>query len=335
MRKKIAAALFLLLLVSLFSGCAPDPREEESAAEMDSWSQDVPAPPDSADGPEEANADPTPQPIVFTVDRHRLSRDAWEYLGKGVSDYEALVDGVLKKQESVSLSSWENAQRAVAVFEDSLYGAVADIQYNGETASIFYDEGFDPLRVEAALKDLVESSLSQNMNALEIALSLYRTVSSGMDYEDSAANSLYRAMTEHVGSSREFAGVLHCAFTQLGIDARIASCMTDEGTHYWVAAQIDGNVYHFDPTFEHSVTGGAGLGYFGMSDDMRQYTGCDAPYTLGLGDYAQAVEEWSTDDRFDKLFLEVTGWTLSVPDHTLQLAYGYSDEYSATVSTAS
>ncbi len=334
MKDRIIKSASLLLLCALLSACGAEVPAEEAAF---SGPETFALPHSAA---EEAEPDDAAEeesetfvPIAFSVDRHRLSRDAWEYLGSAVSDYEALLDAVFKKQASVKLPDADAAGKAVAVFEDSLYGAVADVQYSGDTASIFYDGDADPQKAESALKALMEGALAQDMNTLEKVLSLYRAVATELAYEDSPENSLYRAMTEHVGSSTEFAGVFQCALNQLGIDAQIASGQTEDGIHYWVTAAVDGKTYHFDPTFEHSTTGGAGLGYFGMSDEMRAYTGCDAPYTLGLRSYAKTVDTLCEDERFDRVFLEVTDWELLLSDHTLRLAYGFSDSFSATFQT--
>lgn len=140
-------------------------------------------------------------------------------------------------------------------------------------------------------------------------------------------------IVEREGGNAEFAAALCYLFNQNGIAARIASGTAGDTEHRWVIAELGGQPYHFDPTFENSATGGRGLSYFGMSDAARIYTGCALPCTAGRGGYAETLGAPCPDTHFDEFFTDVTSWDCNVRAHFLYLAYGFETEYLNSIET--
>ncbi|MGN0477882.1 MAG: transglutaminase domain-containing protein, partial [Hominenteromicrobium sp.] len=226
-----------------------------------------------------------------------------------------------------------SAEKAAAVFEESPYRAFARPEPARDGIQIAYSGNGSADAFDEAAKHIVESAVYAESNELETALGLYRAVSSGFAFEESENNSLYRIMTEQKGGTAEFAAALNYLFNQNGIPSRLAGGTAADDAHFWVIAELDGRLYHFDPTFENGSTGGTGLMYFGMSDDARARTGCALPYTTGCGDYAETHDALCPDTKFDAMFIDVTGWTCDVREHFLYLAYGFETDCLTSVST--
>ncbi|MBP3704854.1 MAG: hypothetical protein J6I98_04885, partial [Clostridia bacterium] len=138
---------------------------------------------------------------------------------------------------------------------------------------------------------------------------------------------------EKKGGAKEFAAVLQYLFTQAGITAYLTESSAAGTTHWWVIAELDGNLYHFDPLFENSATGGLGLSYFGLSDKAHEYAGCNAVYTTGFSSLAQKQSSLCPESLADGLFTDVTGWEFDVLSHQLSLLYSGSEEFLTTVDT--
>lgn len=348
--KRISALLLALLFaVTMLAACGASadvpntPAEDEENRwldeEPDFYGEDeydgedflAPGDEEFLDG-SEAGEDDFPLSIEFYVDRNILSVDAEEYLGDAAADYFDLIEAACSGESALALTDVEAGPRILEVFGDSPYSGFATAELNGDKITLTYGEGNAEL-FEETVQILVEGSVFADSNDLETALGLYRTVAEGMYFEEGGEESLYHALTEFSGSSESFARALQYLFSQCGIEAKIVSGSAADTTHYWVAAVINDEWYHFDPTFENSATSGIGLSYFGMSDEMRAYTGCDAPYTLGFGGYAETVDELPSGTYFDDLLQDVTDWRMDAETHFLFLAYNFTDDYSTAIST--
>ncbi len=287
----------------------------------------------------EATVTPAPtapalNPVSFQADRYLVCEAADEYLGDSRPDYEALVDAVCTGAPEVALSDPAHAARAVEVFAGSPYSALAALEVDeAGTVTITPSGTGSADEFDNAAETLVEGVLYEQSNALETALALYRAVSAECTYEENDENSLYRMLVERRGGSAEFAEALQYLFLQNNIPAQLAYGTVGDVVHVWVIAQLNGNAYHFDPTFENGVTGGRGLSYFGMSDTARVYTGCTLPCTVGQGGYAETVEAPCPDTYFDDLFTDVTDWENDVRQHFVYLAYGFEDDYLNSIQT--
>lgn len=331
--KRISAILLTLtVLLFAFAGCSGGQPAESS--DLIPTPAPEPAPGDPGFLEEaEPSEEPAPEPCVFTVDRYAVSMDAADYLGEARNDYEALIDAVCAGEETAAALDPENADKILTVFEESPYSAFASPALVDGVLQITYTGAGDADAFDEAVKEIVESAVYTESNELETALGLYRAAASGFTFEENEDNSLYRMMVEKSGDTAEFAAALNYLFNQNGIPSQLASGTTADAEHFWVIAELDGALYHFDPTFENGSTGGAGLSYFGMSDDARVYTGCALPYTTGRGGYAETHDALCSDTKFDDLFTDVTGWEGDVRQHFLYLAYGFEGDYLTSIST--
>ena len=330
MKRLLISCLALLVLPFALTACSSPSGESDDLIPTPA-PEPAPGDPGFLEEPE-SSEEPAPEPCVFHTDRYIVSQDAAEYLGNARADYEALIDTICAGETSLVIEDIDSAEKAVAVFEESPYRAFAEPTLTDDAIQITYSKTGSADAFDEAATYVVESAVYSESNTLETALGLYRAVSSGFIFEENEENSLYRMMTEKKGSTAEFAAALNYLFNQNGIESRLASGTADD-THFWVVAELDGQLYHFDPTFENGATGGAGLSYFGMSDDTRVYTGCALPFTTGRGDYAETHDALCTDTKFDTLFTDVTGWECDVRAHFLYLAYGFEEDYLTSVST--
>ena len=331
MKRLFILLLSLSMLLVAFAGCGSQPSDP---ADLTPTPAPEPAPGDPGFLEEpESSEEPAPEPCVFNTDRYVVSMDAQAYLGDARGDYEALIDAVCAGEESVAAADLESAEKAVAVFEESPYRAFAQPEITDGAILITYSGNGSADAFDEAAKYVVEGAVYTESNTLETALGLYRAVSSCFTFEESEDNSLYRMMTEKKGGTAEFAAALNYLFNQNGIPSQRAYGTAADDEHFWVIAELDGHLYHFDPTFENGSTGGAGLSYFGMSDDTRVYTGCALPFTTGQGSYKETHDKLCSDTKFDTMFTDVTSWECDVRAHFLYLAYGFEEDYLTSVST--
>ncbi|MBS4877187.1 MAG: transglutaminase domain-containing protein [Acutalibacteraceae bacterium] len=329
MKRFVPILLSLAVLLPAFSGCG----DQSGAAASPTPASEAGAGAALAEAPTATEA-PVLTPRAFTADRYLLSADAAAYLGNARDDYAALIDAVCAGAPEAQLSGYESAALAAEVFAESPYSALAGLEIAENGAVTITPAGSGSAEeFDSAAELLVEGAVYAESNELETAVSLYRAVSAGCTYAESGENSLYRMIVEQEGGNAEFAAALCYLFNQNGIAARIASGTAGDTEHRWVIAELGGQPYHFDPTFENSATGGRGLSYFGMSDAARIYTGCALPCTAGRGGYAETLGAPCPDTHFDEFFTDVTSWDCDVRAHFLYLAYGFETEYLNSIET--
>lgn len=331
--KRFSLILFICAaLLFSFTGCNAQNTDEDL---IPTPAPEIPAEDDGLPVADEAFEEPAPEPCTFTVYRYAVSSNAKVYLGDAQNEYNLLIDAVCAGDEMAVLSDYDSAVKVAEVFSESPYSAFAVLElWDDGTIQITYTENGDADTFDSAAKAIVEGTVYTESNELETAVGLYGAVCSGFTFEESEENSLYRIIVEKKGGTKEFAEALNYLFNQNGIPSMLAFGTAADSEHFWVIAELDGVLYHFDPTFENSATGGLGLSYFGMSDAARTSSGCALPCTTGHGAYAETSGEICPDTHFDGLFTDVTDWKCDVRDHFLYLAYGFESDYLTSVQTS-
>lgn len=285
----------------------------------------------------EATEEPAPDFCTFTVDPYILPTDLSTYLEGADADWAALIGAALAGEAgggaSVVVTDAACAQRVAEVFTRTPYSAFVMVDVSENTMELSYSNIGNSTAFHDAVQELVETSVYTESNQLETAVGLYRALASSCTFEESDNNSLYRMIVEKKGGTLEFALALQYLFAQNGISAQIASGTAGDVEHYWVIAELKGQLYHFDPTFENTSTDGLGLTYFAMSDNAHAAAGCSAQYSVGFGELAETCEALCPDDTFDNILTEVTDWNMDVRNHFLYLAYNFEPDFLTSIST--
>ena len=331
MNRTIMICLSVLLLVLGLTACTQ--AVSKAAAEQS-------AVPSAADSTEqnvlpESTEPPAPEMIDFEVNRYAVTTGAAAYLGGAEEQYKALVDAVCSKKETEPYTDEDAAKRAVEVFAETPYSALAEVTAKDGAFQIAYTGSGDADTFDAAVKALVENCVYKDANEAEKALLLYRTIAQNFTLQG-ADSTLYEALLEQRGSAADLAKVLTYLFVQNGISADRVSGMVGESKRSWTAAELSGNRYHFDAAAEKHATDGHGLQYFGMSDEARSKAGSPAPYTIGEGGYAVQQDTLSTDTKFDAVFADVKDFTVDVYGHFVYLSTESSEDgYQNSIGTES
>lgn len=326
MRRKMAGFLVAVFLVS-FTGCSQKPgNESEAARQSVSVAEEATALPEST-------APPQPQACIFEVDRYKVSPDAAEYLGDAESEYRTLIDAVCAGEETAAFENADRAERAVEVFGESPYAALAGVTLTEDSFWIAYSGKGDAAQFDDAAKRLVENAVYMQSNEVETAMGLYRELVSTYTMEDGEDNTLFSAVTEQRGDAKSLAAALSFLFNQNGIPSRTASGTVNGEDHAWVIAQLDDVWLHFDPAGELLKTEGKGLQCFGMSDEAFAESGGERSYRTGRGAYEQETEGLCPAGKFNNAFANVSSFEIDVYGHFAYLAYDNAEEFQGSIST--
>ncbi|MBE6938849.1 MAG: hypothetical protein E7460_09990 [Ruminococcaceae bacterium] len=178
----------------------------------------------------------------------------------------------------------------------------------------------------------IQPVLSEDHSQLERAIAVYRSFSSAVSYDLSAADvSAHGAIVNRRGIAHSFAGACAYLFRQAGIDAIVCGGLSSDGSaaHEWVTFSLDGKYYHADPTYENGETGGFGLSYFGTTNAERMEAGY-SPDTCRVGYTGLITADTLAADHteFD-IFRGTTAFILVPESDTLNLSNGASVDLSA------
>lgn len=287
-RRKI---LPIYLAVLLLGGCAAVPAVTETLTSISDTPALSSAPAVSTDGsPASSSASgttstPDPEPIpdntAYRWDPYCFDRLEGEY----EADAKLLADAILNYADSVALSSPASAQ----IVTDNIAfefppSALANYTLSGSTVQIAYLYDLaEHERQLSAFETAVNralSSLSAEDGELQRAKQLYDYVVQNVayfstDYTDkeiTAFSALVAGETICYGFADAFGYLLR----QTGMEAHLwrggTYTFTGFSDHGWCYAKVDGEYYHFDPTWERSnytVSGVIEYKYFGVSDKRR------------------------------------------------------------------
>jgi transglutaminase-like putative cysteine protease len=255
-----------------------------------------------------------PEPIPEVGD-YRWNPYVFDRLsGEYAEDTRLLVDAILSRADGATLSTAERAQTVVdnIAFEFPP-AALADFTVTGETVRITYLQSADEhQRQIAAFETAVNRGLatvSEEDSEVRRAVLLYNYVVKNVvyfstDYTDkeiTAFSALVAGKTICYGFADAFGYLLR----QTGIEAHLwrggTYTFTGFSDHGWCYAKIDGQYYHFDPTWDHSNYKSTKVNnfiYFGLSDKKR-FSSLSKVCTSGFGALEEPCDVTKADERLE------------------------------------
>lgn len=228
----------------------------------------------------------------YTFNPYMLSEEALECLGNGFAEfYVDFVEAYLSYETICPCPEKEYAEMLsmVIYYEFPLFSADGSYQffedYNSDSGEItihYTKSKAEHDRIVSEFMDNADAYLKDvtaQQSDKEKAAAIYNALCRSVKYDYDAAETRegvdpYYAYTTKSGVCVTFATAYSQLLTRVGIDSTIASGETsDNESHAWVIAEIDGEKYFFDPTFELSVDGGEGFTYFGTTYAERLSSG--------------------------------------------------------------
>ncbi len=219
--------------------------------------------------------------------------------GEDTADAKALADAILSYEPKATLSSATAARRvADNIAFEFPPAALVDLTVSGNEIAISYlhdrsDHDKQIAAFEGAMNRalaLVASSDSEAMKAQIFYTYVVQTVAYfSVDYTDhdiTAFSALVRGQTICYGFADAFGYLLR----QVGMEAHLwrggTYTFTGFSDHGWCYAKIDGQFYHFDPTWERSASNnGTAINYhyYGIPDRAR-FNSLAKSCVTGFGD---------------------------------------------------
>lgn len=302
--KKIC--VFLLACALLFAACAsPTPT---LSATQSAQGTTAPASTPTLTGTVKPTPTPAPTPTApaIALRYDYLEEGARTYLGKDAVHYTALINAVLAREESIAYTPQTEGLYPLVLFSiftaNSPLRALLEPGINFSDSlpyTIYFTYKFTPakhkqkiVRLESEYKKvLTEEVLPGDAPALQImAVHRYFSERFAYDYSFDPVNDdeidVLPALETGLGVCHTYAYAVKFALIQLGFEVSEAigfSEIDEDLLHAWLLAKLDGQWYHFDPTFENGDTQGTGLFYFALTDAQRlEAGGFRAPYSAGV-----------------------------------------------------
>lgn len=277
------------------------------------------------EGQEQQDGVPAEEPYPFTLDYHRCAPMVERQVGGDmVQAAGQVIDAFLAGETSVSLPQGEyggNPGNNLGYALNSMFPLfLAATDYNdnhfdaaNNTVSWQYTQSEEEIqKALAALAQTTEACMGRlraGDSDMARALLLYQalTEKAAYDYEtvsldaDSAEfqfrTSSYAALVLHSGVCNSFAQALAFLYTQAGLDcAAVMGDSASAGFHMWLMAELDGQWYYFDPTWD----AGGTWRYFGMTAEDRASWGGEFTDASLLGQDAARLAALD-DRRFETL----------------------------------
>jgi len=241
--------------------------------------------------------------------------------------FHAAIKAILNHRRTVTFSSLEEL---LAVRDNLFYefppSSLATWTVNTDTLTLHFtylhprDEHLKKLQ---AFRDAVEGYLEDNLlfgdSEAEKAILLYHAISYSIDYFSvdytHAQTNAFYALTEKKALCYSFSDAYNYLLRQVGMEAILVKGYrsTDRADHGWSLVKIDGAYYHCDATWESSMCSGAGLYYFGLSDEKRARNIALDHASAGDGNLKITTLPTADDHRF----LPINGDKFRYPDWTL------------------
>jgi len=208
-----------------------------------------------------------------------------EQLGEDFTYYEALINGILVREEHVPLpGESERDQRILEAVQDQspYYALVAQADIVSGGVALTYS--YMPEEHEAAVEMMdqvflafLHHNISGDQNELERLMAVYKGAINqfALDYgymKEGAQRGGSLLSAVESGNASPYAYARFCVFIlgQLGVEA---FCAESAAGNIWFIAEIEGSFYHFDPAMEIVNNDGNGLMFFAMSDSGRNEYG--------------------------------------------------------------
>ena len=242
------------------------------------------------EGQEQQGGVPAEEPYPFTLDYHHCAPMVERQVGGDmVQAAGQVIDAFLAGETSVSLPQGEyggNPGNNLGYALNSMFPLFLaatdynDNHFDAANNTVFWQYTQSEEEIQKALAALAQTTeacmgrLRAGDSDMARALLLYQalTEKAAYDYEtasldaDSAEfqfrTSSYAALVLHSGICNSFAQALAFLYTQAGLDcAAVTGDSACAGFHMWLMAELDGQWYYFDPTWD---VGGTWR-YFGMT----------------------------------------------------------------------
>ena len=192
-------------------------------------------------------------------------------------------------------------------------------------------------RFRLAVDNCMEDVYEGDTDAMK-ALSIYYAYSKDLEYDYAAYDmdedaSFYRtspfcAITDHTGVCYNISEGLAFLFNMVGINAGSVGSYEGAGAHEWVIAQLDGQYYYFDATWEAGYPENDSLTYFAITEEDR--AGWAGGYPAESVVFAAVVPIEGkydlSDTRFESIHGDAAASVKSVTlDHKNQIAHIETD----------
>lgn len=240
----------------------------------------------------------------------------FDLLAEGYQDSaEKLVDAILSYEGMVTLPHGDAKVVCDNIAFEFPPAALVDLSVQGDSVTITYlhDEQTHKQKLadfERIVEEILKGTLGEGATERERALLLYQYVVNNVryftvDYTEKEITA-YSALTKGVTICYGYADAFGYLLRQTGMEAHMyRGARSDGAEHGWCYAKVDGQWYHFDPTWETSNqknSGVSGLYYFGM-DDTRRYRTLLKQSDCGFGELEHAGEttaspEWMLPQAF-------------------------------------
>lgn len=228
---------------------------------------------------------------------------AQDYLGEYTAEYRTFIDTVIARGESCAFEAGDSPDKLMdimTIFMSSspLRALVTNIQYDNQAYAFTIAYRYDAYGHKASVDYLrheytriLDEIIRPGDNDVDKMIAVYTYFAQRFAYDYSFDPELgkdiyvFDALQNGLGVCHTFARACRFALAQLGIETCEGRGVADNGAwHEWFLAKLNGEWYHFDPTFENGVNCGTGLEFFGMDDEARKTRdiGPDEPYLVGV-----------------------------------------------------
>lgn len=254
-------------------------------------------PPDTTASPQTTKPTETElRPQRFHYDPYLVTAEAMASLGDNYALYCDMVESVINYDGKISgfeseqhfidmwgilLNEFTPAPKLVTTYKtsDNPYDYTAGtVQLRFELSREEHDQVlFD---FEKKINDIL-SAVDYDDGEVEITAKLYHYVSYRVGYA-MAYDTLYDRIMNDVGICGDYASYLEILLNYAGIECLLASGYGAGVDHSWVIAKLEGEYYHFDPTWQ---SGFPEWYWFAVDDDLRYdslVTGWLEAYHMGI-----------------------------------------------------
>ncbi len=176
---------------------------------------------------------------------------------------------------------------------------------------------------------LVENINSDNSESeQESASSSIAQTEENADKNENVKTDIYNTLINKEGTCESVSALYNFLLLQLGIECKTVSSWIDNETYYtWNMVNLDSKWYHCDISKEQKATEGAGLKFFGMTQDKVSEYITSKEYFTGEWTWFTSDLPKSNSKRFED-FASVSSW--SVSDSRSQIE-AYTEEFSRFV----
>lgn len=198
--------------------------------------------------------------------------------------YKTLTNGVLQYQSKIKINnniSDRDIARVMYLFADGnpLYSLLESLSMdNGYYIVDYKMNEYKHYKAIDYIKNtfeyIISKTISKKYCESQKILAIYQYFASNYSYDNTTDKKnfidVYDFLKNGKGLCHSYARACRFALYQLGVNTASCKGYTNSGVyHEWFLAEINGEWYHFDPTFERTKTGGQGLCYFAISDEIR------------------------------------------------------------------